>query len=151
MGCLLDWFCKRFLDSRGWQLSLVITAVLPLLFVTVYGITTSAIRRDESRAKEELETSTIAEQALNSIKTIKSLNGEDFECRRYESALEKTLRNLRSLHLCYAVSFGAMYIVQFCMYSLTCFYSSKLMIDEVLRLSITRQKFRTVRTTSLPK
>ena len=67
----------------GWLMTLVVLASLPAIAIGggIYANTTA--QKDQDQEKDYAEAGGLVEQAISGIKTIKQMNGEEFEARRY--------------------------------------------------------------------
>ena len=77
-----------------------------------------------------------AEQALNSIKTVKMLDGEDFECLKYSEHLHKAAVTTIKFGTLLGFTMGLVWCVMILSYALGFWYGSKLISDGVNILSI---------------
>lgn len=73
--------------TRGWKMSLVITAVLPAIGLSMGLFMYFSKSSTKETSDAYSQAGGRAEQAINAIKTVKSLNGEDFEIKSYSTAL----------------------------------------------------------------
>ena len=76
--------------SKGWELSLIMLLNIPLIFIggSMY---MWSLQRSTKRNLEAYEKSGgIAEQALNAIKTVVALGGEEKEVARYKASLDES-------------------------------------------------------------
>lgn len=67
----------------GWLMTLVVLCTLPFIAIggALYAAATE--KKDKSQEKDYAEAGGYVEQALTAIKTVKQLNGEQFEANRY--------------------------------------------------------------------
>lgn len=86
MATLLVGFLIGYI--KGWQLALVLTAFLPVIFIAggffVYAMQKLTAINNEAYS----QSGAISEEALNAIRTIVSLGGQEKESRRYKKVLE---------------------------------------------------------------
>lgn len=71
----------------------------------------------------------MAEQAINAIKTVKMLDGEDFECVKYSRCLKDAAEVTIKLNLGVGLSLGLLWAVILWSYSLGFWYGAKLIGD----------------------
>lgn len=115
---------------RGWEMSLVVTAALPALlftgFIYAWMISqqTAVVQRVYDKAGGR------AEQALQNIKTIKSLQGEEYEIKVYASELFKGQQIVFRYGIWIALAFGFMFFVMFANYSLAFYFGSTLVENQ---------------------
>jgi len=73
----------------GWQLALVLTSLIPLLGISGTLYVFSIQKQTSVTAKSYAAAGAISEEALNGIKTVSSLSGQEKELSRYRNALDK--------------------------------------------------------------
>ena len=98
----------------GWKLALVATSTIPVLVACGF-LRFWILTRFESRAKAAHEKSaTYACEATNAIRTVASLNREEFVLSKYRAALEaqrsRSLRSVAKSSLLYAGSQSIMFL-----------------------------------------
>ena len=64
---------------KGWQMALVVTAGIPAIGFTGFIYVTILQTKDQKTSQSYNEAGGKAEEVIGSIKTVKSLNGEEFE------------------------------------------------------------------------
>ncbi|CAK80007.1 unnamed protein product (macronuclear) [Paramecium tetraurelia] len=115
---------------KGWKLALVITSALPLLAVTIAFIGFSASWREQFTIKSDIEASAVVEETLSQIKTVKMLDGEEFEFQRFKKIIMHSSKSIIKYGLFYGLSFGSMQGFQQWTYALGIFYSGQLVDPE---------------------
>ncbi len=76
LGTLISGAVIAFL--KGWLMTLVVSATIPLIVIAGYLYMKTIARADEVNQQHYLKAGGIAEQAIGSVKTVKMLNGEKF-------------------------------------------------------------------------
>jgi len=66
----------------------------------------------------------MAEQAITSIKTVKQLNGEQFEATNYSQLLKSVTKHATKHGLKIGAGIGAMFGIMLCSYALGFWYGS---------------------------
>ncbi|CAD8071446.1 unnamed protein product [Paramecium primaurelia] len=116
--------------SYGWQLALVITAAMPCLAISVV-IMTVVVMKSVKATQECYSTAAAeSEQALNAIKTVKMLDGEDFECEKYSRQLVVAARTNVKFSLFSGMALGSIFAFMIWTYALGFYYGSKLISDQ---------------------
>jgi ATP-binding cassette subfamily B (MDR/TAP) protein 1 len=72
----------------GWLMTLVTLCSLPVIGITGYFFMSALEGKDKALEKDYAIAGGKAEQAIAAIKTVKQLNGEEFEASRYEQTLK---------------------------------------------------------------
>jgi ATP-binding cassette, subfamily B (MDR/TAP), member 1 len=107
-----------------WTMALVILATLPIIglgcIVFIY-----LIHRKNSTFQELYEQAdSCAHQALNSIKTVKSMNGEDFEEGRYARFLNLLKEKVLKWAILAGLGTGLFFFIQYCAFSFGFWYGT---------------------------
>jgi len=113
----------------GWQLALVLTSVTPLLAITGTAFVYSVQKQTEFTSKSYTEAGAISEEALNGVKTITSLNGQEKELKRYQVALDKHNKSVVKFGAFSGAAMGLVWFTLFGMYALGFWYGAKLIDD----------------------
>ncbi|CAD8150335.1 unnamed protein product [Paramecium octaurelia] len=132
-GFSIATFLSGFLVGyiKGWKLALVITSALPVLAITIALIGISASWREQFIQKSDIESSSLVEEVLSSIKTVKTLDGEEFEFERFRRVILNSSKSIIKYGLYYGLAFGSMCGVQQFTYALGIFYSGVLVTDQI--------------------
>jgi len=111
--------------ARGWQLTLVLCAVIPFLSAAggLYGWVLANIKKKTNQTY--VTSSAMAEQSLNAIKTVKSLSSEDFEMKNFSQELIKANRTIFKYGLLVGVAIGFIYFVMLSNYGLAFWFGSE--------------------------
>jgi len=113
----------------GWQLALVLTSITPLLAITGTAFVYSVQKQTNFTSKSYADAGAISEEALNSIKTITSLNGQEKELKRYQIALDKHNKSVVKFGAFSGAAMGLVWFTLFGMYALGFWYGAKLIED----------------------
>ncbi|TMW61766.1 hypothetical protein Poli38472_010829 [Pythium oligandrum] len=82
--------------SKGWDITLVMTAVMPIVVISLGYLLTMLRVRAEVSQRKYAEAGAIAEETLSSIRTVASLNGEHRAIAKYNArAVDAENENLR--------------------------------------------------------
>lgn len=106
---------------RGWQLFLVVLAIVPVIAIASAVMGKSLAKHSKLAQAFYAKAGAVAEEALNAIRTVTSFNGHTFELKRYsaacDAAKEGGIRGTRVSGIAIGFVMGAIFIG----YSL-CFY-----------------------------
>ncbi|CAI2174077.1 6193_t:CDS:10 [Funneliformis geosporum] len=115
--------------TTGWKLSLVLTAIIPLLAIAG-GVMAKAISNDASQGQDAYaEAGGIAEQVLSGIRTVVSFGGEKRELARYQNKLNDAYKLGVKKAFISGTGLGAMMGIMFGSYGLAFWYGSKLIVN----------------------
>ncbi|GFN90381.1 multidrug resistance protein 1-like, partial [Plakobranchus ocellatus] len=110
---------------KGWQLTLVIMSLTPLLafFAAMLGkiMTTYSALEQAKYAKA----GAIAEEVLSCIRTVISFNGHSKEISRYSTALDESQKVGIKKSIFTGLSVGTTMLIMFCAYGLAFWYGSR--------------------------
>lgn len=85
---------------RSWLFALCFLCLTPIMVIGMYGYVKVLKRAEQTSKKSYAAAGAIAEECFNSIKTVKSLNGEEFEIKRYTALCkESESASIRSNYL----------------------------------------------------
>lgn len=110
--------------SLRWTMALVILATLPIIgfgcIIFIY-----LIHRKNNTFQQLYEQSdSCAHQALNSIKTVKSMNGEQFQFNRYSKFLNLLKEKVVKWAILAGVGTGIFFFIQYCAFSFGFWYGT---------------------------
>ncbi|CAI5470840.1 unnamed protein product [Closterium sp. Yama58-4] len=113
----------------GWQLTLVMLAVLPLLAAA--GATMTVIVSKSSNKGQEAYAAagTIVEECVSAIRTVVAFTGEHRAVQQYTVRLNKAFRAGIKQSMSAAVGIGCTVFIMFSSYALALWYGSKLIAD----------------------
>ncbi|RHZ59931.1 hypothetical protein Glove_360g64 [Diversispora epigaea] len=115
--------------TKGWKLSLVLCAVIPLL-IGSGGIMAKAIASDSSEGQDAYASAGgVAEQVLSGIRTVVAFGGQQRERKRYEKELEAAYKSGRRKAFISGIGLGSMMLIMFGSYGLAFWYGSVLIIN----------------------
>ena len=108
----------------GWVMALVIMACLPFIAIggAIYGGTIESKEKDQE--KEYAEAGGLAEQSFASIKTVKQLNGEQFEADNYAEVLKRVTSNSLKYGLYMGIGIGLLFGAMLFSYALGFWFGS---------------------------
>lgn len=90
----------------GWKYSLYILLSLPVMFIGM-GIFMSIIQKSATVTKESYaQAGQIAEQCLNSVKTVYSLNGQEHELKNYKATIAPAMKIAIKFGLVAGIAYG---------------------------------------------
>ncbi|CAD8206584.1 unnamed protein product [Paramecium octaurelia] len=116
----------------GWQLALVVTASLPGVSIATAIFAIIVQTSENATQKVYSEAGALAEQAINAIKTIKMLDGEDFEVEKYKNNLLQATATTIRYQFGVSIAFGFLWASFLWAYSLGFWYGAKLISDQTL-------------------
>ena len=103
---------------KGWELTLVLCAAIPLLGITGTLFVTSIQKQTTVSTKSYATAGALAEQALSAIRTVVGLGGEEKEIVNYRTALAAAKRTVIKFGIISAFAFGAIYFANGANYTL---------------------------------
>ncbi|CAB4481222.1 uncharacterized protein OCT59_003157 [Rhizophagus irregularis] len=114
--------------SKGWKLSLVLTAIIPLLAIAG-GVMAKAISDDASKGQDSYAAAgAVAEQVLSGIRTVISFGGEKRELARYKNKLDDAYKTGVKKAFISGTGLGAMMGIMFGSYGLAFWFGSILVV-----------------------
>ena len=114
---------------RGWDMTLVILSLLPLLGAAGYGMTVITSRLTSSMNRAYAGANSLAQQALGNIRTVYAYNGEDKALQTYEDSLERPMKIGIKQGFFSASVLGFTNMIAFCCYALAMWYGGERVID----------------------
>ncbi|KAL4503074.1 hypothetical protein ABPG72_014303 [Tetrahymena utriculariae] len=135
--CIFIYSVSMFIGSliiafiRGWQIALVAIAITPLIASAGYfdqWVSEGIVKKTSSAYSSA---GGISEQALSSIRTVKGLNGQDFEQNKYQNMIKKAFQVSLKFSIYQGVGLGLQNMMFFFDFALTFWVGSKLIEDEV--------------------
>ncbi|CAD8176907.1 unnamed protein product [Paramecium pentaurelia] len=116
----------------GWQLALVVTATLPAISIATAIFAIIIQTSENATQKAYSDAGALAEQAINAIKTVKMLDGEDFEVEKYKTHLLQATATTISYQFGVGIAFGFLWAAMLWAYALGFWYGAKLISDQTL-------------------
>ncbi|CAK4584414.1 unnamed protein product [Aphanomyces euteiches] len=127
LGEALRYFCQ-FLSgfiigfSRGWNLSLVMACVLPLMSVSV-GILMKRVQAGAvCSQKVYAGAGAIAEETIGAMRTVASLNGESRAVKQYSQVIEQAEKEAIAVSKFVALAFGWVFFLIWFTYAIGLWY-----------------------------
>lgn len=114
----------------GWQLALVLTAIMPAVAGSGTAFVYTIQKQTAYTSKSYATAGGISEEALNSIKTVVALGGEPKEVKRYQDALDKHNKSVVKFALISGFAMGLMIFMFFGMYALAFWFGGKLIDNQ---------------------
>ena len=111
---------------RGWQLTLIIIAFLPVLAATGFAISILVQRLTSSMNRAYADANTLAQQALGNVRTVYAYNGEERTVHDYDAALYGPLRVGIKQGFYSGITTGMANCVAYCGYALAMWYGARL-------------------------
>nr|DAD48108.1 TPA_asm: hypothetical protein HUJ06_018045 [Nelumbo nucifera] len=116
--------------SRGWLLSLVMLACLPLLVISG-GVMSVFISKMSSRGQiAYAEAGNIVEQTVGAIRMVASFTGEKQAINKYNAAIHKAYASSIQQGFASGMGLGTVLVIIFSSYGLAIWYGSKLIIEK---------------------
>ncbi|KAM9973614.1 hypothetical protein ACTFIW_010724 [Dictyostelium discoideum] len=114
---------------NGWQLTLVIFALTPL--IAAAGAFMTKMMADLTKKGQDAyaKAGGVAEEKIGSIRTVSTFSGEPFEVKRYTERLKEALDIGTKKGIMNGVGIGLVFLVLFGTYSLSFWYGGKLIVD----------------------
>jgi ATP-binding cassette subfamily B (MDR/TAP) protein 1 len=116
---------------RGWNMALVCAAALPIMAMATFFFTWVIQNGMSLKDNAYSIAGGRAEQVINSIKTVKSLTGEEFELQRYGDVLHGAFKTSVRYGFYTGLSLGSVYLTCFLDYALGFWYGSVLIDKQV--------------------
>lgn len=108
--------------AKGWDMTLVICAVIPLLAIVAGSISVLIGRVTSQQSEAYGVANGIASEALAAIRTVLSFNGEDRTVRRYGMSLNRPLQVGIKGGLLNGIVIGFVNCIFLCAYALALWY-----------------------------
>ncbi|KAG7166971.1 ATP-dependent translocase ABCB1-like [Homarus americanus] len=128
-------FMTTFLASlinafvHGWELTLIILSVFPLLGISTGIIAKFQTNLTSSEMKEYARAGSIAEEVISAIRTVIAFGGESKEVGRYEANLGHAKRAAVKRGLVTGIGMGLMWFFIYAAYSLSFYYGTDLILE----------------------
>lgn len=103
---------------KGWLLALVLLGVFPLVIGSVYLCMYNIQSKGKREDKNYIMAGGRAEQALSAIKTVKMLNGEEYESRMFDDCLKGSSKGSIKFGDIAGISMGGAFFALLSAYSL---------------------------------
>ncbi|KAK3108334.1 hypothetical protein FSP39_005774 [Pinctada imbricata] len=135
MGQFFQWFAG-FLAGfiigfiYGWKLTLVITAISPLLAVTGWIMNKAMSSMTDKELAAYAKAGAIAEEVLGAIRTVVAFGGQEKESQRYKKHLDEAKAFGIKKGLTNGWTVGLIWLIMFAAYGLGFWYGAKLTRDD---------------------
>lgn len=126
LGTLLSGFVIAF--SRGWKLTLVMSAIIPLILASGYAMDLIISKTSRKVFEANGNAGNVLEQVISAIRTVVPFGGEKKGVQAYDKALKKADR--ASLQECLAagVGMGGIMFFTFSAYAFTLWFGAQLIV-----------------------
>lgn len=115
--------------SRGWDMTLVLLALTPLLGFFGYAISTLMQTNTLKMNKAYADANAIAQQAFGNVRTVYAMNAEKRTAQQYDDSLEEPMRVGIRQGMLSGLTVGATNCVAFCAYALAMWYGGTRVAD----------------------
>jgi ATP-binding cassette subfamily B (MDR/TAP) protein 1 len=115
--------------SKGWLMTLVTLCSLPAIAFGGYLYASAITSKDKDQEKEYAEAGGQAEQAIAAIKTVKQLNGEEFEAMNYANTLKDITKKALRYGAYLGIGLGALFLTMLWSYGLGFWFGSHCVED----------------------
>jgi ATP-binding cassette subfamily B (MDR/TAP) protein 1 len=114
---------------RGWMLTIFLSMLMPFLFLGIYFYFKALQLSERNQQSSYANAGSVSEESFNCIKTIKSLNGEEHEIKRYSEFCENS--KLISIKYGYRAGFfwGIFYFCVWFLYAMAFLIGSRLILN----------------------
>jgi len=109
---------------KGWQLALVLTGFMPIMGITGAVFILSMQKLTKINNEAYARAGAISEEALNAIRTIASLGGEEKESKRYDSVLQENKGPITKYSVICGCAIGLLFFAMYSIYALGFFIGS---------------------------
>jgi len=113
----------------GWELTLVILAVSPLLAICAAAMTKLLTSMTSLELDAYAKAGAVAEEVLSAIRTVVAFGGEEKEAGRYEKNLHSAKAVGVKKGFVSGLGMGLTYLIVFCTYALGFWYGTQLILD----------------------
>ncbi|XP_076061207.1 ATP-dependent translocase ABCB1-like [Oratosquilla oratoria] len=113
----------------GWELTLVILSVFPLLAISTGFMAKAQSTLTKSELEEYSKAGSIAEEVISSIRTVAAFGGESKEVDRYEQNLVFAKKAGIRRGLVTGVGMAFMWLIIYAAYALAFWYGTQLILD----------------------
>ncbi len=107
-----------------WKMALVVLATLPIIGLFIIIFIYLVNRRDSTFLELYEQADNRSHQALNAIKTVKSLNGEPFEEKKYSIFLNVLKEKVPQWALYAGIGTGLFFFIQYSAFSFGFWYGT---------------------------
>ena len=115
--------------TRGWDMTLVLLSLLPVLAGTGFAISVLVTRLSSAMNRAYADANSLAQQALANVRTVYAFNGEERTVNDYDHALEAPLNVGIKQGFYGGVTTGMANLVAYCGYALAMWYGATRVAD----------------------
>lgn len=131
LGLFFQWLCAFFAGLvvgfvHGWQLTLVILAVSPLLALSAAFLSKLGSSFTTKELDAYAKAGAVAEEVLGGVRTVVAFGGQEKECKRYNNKLNEAMAFGIRKGMVNGGGIGFVFLVLFCMYALAFWYGAEL-------------------------
>ena len=95
----------------GWTMALAIFAAFPIFGLIIVLFAYLLQKKETTFDEEYSKGDVLCHQALNAIKTVKSMNGQKYEAERYSRSLEPLREKIQKIAFIGGVGIGLLYFI----------------------------------------
>ncbi|PKU86244.1 ABC transporter B family member 11 [Dendrobium catenatum] len=115
--------------AQGWQLTLVMISTIPIIGLCSVIISKVTIKMASRGQKTNIETSTIVQQTISSIRTVASFTGENLSVKDFKKALKNAYKSSINEGFVVGIGSGILTFLSYCALSLGFWYGAKLILQ----------------------
>ena len=116
--------------SLGWKLALVILATAPITVVSTYLMTKFQTKYSTEEMNSYSIASSVAEEVISSIRTVFAFNGQQRENQRYETLLQRAMKNGFKRNFVTGLGSAMNWMILYGGFAIGIWYGVKLMNEE---------------------
>jgi ATP-binding cassette, subfamily B (MDR/TAP), member 1 len=117
--------------TRGWDMTLVLLSLLPVLAGTGFAISVLVTRLSSAMNRAYADANSLAQQALANVRTVYAFNGEERTVNEYDHALDAPLKVGIKQGFYGGFTTGMANLVAYCGYALAMWYGATRVADGV--------------------
>jgi ATP-binding cassette subfamily B (MDR/TAP) protein 1 len=115
--------------TRGWDMTLVLLSLLPVLAGTGFAISVLVTRLSSAMNRAYADANSLAQQALSNVRTVYAFNGEERTVNEYDQALSAPLQVGIKQGFYGGFTTGMANLVAYCGYALAMWYGATRVAD----------------------
>ncbi|XP_060520770.1 ATP-dependent translocase ABCB1-like isoform X2 [Cylas formicarius] len=115
---------------KGWKLALVCLAAFPIQLLVMGVISWLSAKYCKQEMQAYSGAGSVAEEVLSSIRTVVAFEGQERECKRYETYVKEAKDNNMKKCLFNAINQGFIWFLTYSCYALAFWYGIGLVIEE---------------------
>ncbi|RDW67471.1 ABC transporter ATP-binding protein [Aspergillus mulundensis] len=121
---------------RSWKLALILSTVLPAMFVVTMVISTQVAKNAQSATACILHAHDVVAESVSSVKVVRTLQAQDTLAEKYESSLHRADRALLKKSIWQAAIWTWVFFVRFGVYALALWEGARLFISDNLDMGV---------------